>query len=134
MTKKIGSTKAQTYTLSNVLDGIKIDKLRDILIIEKTEGNVFLKGAKVYCGCCGKPIGEMKKNLTMPFKPHAFLDTLKNKSVEWMLFGLRHKTCHHTMFPFKKYFGFITLENYNKQICISETQLKQNDTNLKPRR
>lgn len=93
--------------------GIKIDKLRDILIIEKSEGNVFLKGAKVYCGCCGKPIGEMKKKLTMPFKPHDFLDALKNKSVEWMIFGLFHKTCRHSMFTFQKYFDFITLENYN---------------------
>lgn len=100
----------------NFSEGIKIDKLRDILIIEKTEGNVFLKGAKVYCGCCGQAIGEMKKKLTMPFKPHDFLDALKDKSVEWMIFGLRHKTCRHTMFPFKKYFDFITLENYNKQL------------------
>jgi len=94
---------------------IKIDVLRDILIIEETKDNIFLKGAKVYCGCCGRPIGEMKKNIRMPFKPHDFLDALKNKSVEWMLFGLRHKDCGHSMFPFRNSFSFITLENYKKQ-------------------
>ena len=96
--------------------GIKIEKLMDILIIEKADGNVFLKCAKVYCGCCGYPIGEMKKNLIMPFKPQGFLDALKDKSVEWTKYGLTHKKCRHTMFPFQKYFDFITLENYNKHL------------------
>lgn len=97
-------------------NGIKIDKLRDVLIIEKSEGNVFLKGAKVYCGCCGNTIGEMKKKLTMPFKAQDFLDALKDKSVEWMRFGLRHKKCRHSMFPFQNHFDFITLDNYNKNV------------------
>ena len=98
------------------MDKIKIGELSDILIIEKTDGNVFLKGAKVYCGCCGNSIGEMKKKLTMPFKADDFLKALKNKSVKWMIFGLQHDKCRHTMFPFKKAFNFIRLSDYNKQI------------------
>ena len=95
---------------------IKIDKLRDILIVEKTDGDVFLKGSEIYCGCCGNPIGVMKKNLKMPFKPEMFLNSLKNKNVDWWILGLRHKACRHSMFPFQKYFDFIRLEDYLSSI------------------
>lgn len=96
------------------METIKIDKLRDLLIVEKSDGNIILKGSNIYCGCCGNPIGEMKKNMTMPFKSWDFLDALKNKSVEWMKLGLTHKTCRHTMFPFSNHFTFIKLSDYNK--------------------
>jgi hypothetical protein len=32
------------------------------------------------------------------------------------IFGMLHKKCGHTMFTFKKSYGFISLENYEKEV------------------
>lgn len=96
------------------MTSIKIKQMRDVLIVDKVDGNEFIKGANIFCGCCGQPIGQMKKKMTMPFKAWDFLDALKNKSVEWMKLGLRHKPCRHTMFPFQNHFTFMRLSDYQK--------------------
>lgn len=93
---------------------IEIKQLRDILIIEKYENGIIPKDSSIFCGCCGGNIGKLKKNLKNPFLPEQLLDSLKNKSVEWLKLGLRH-SCGHIMFPFKRSFDLITLDNYLKQ-------------------
>lgn len=99
------------------MEEIEVDKLRDIIIVEKSNGNDILKGSKLFCGCCGKPLGELKKKLTFPFNHDVLLGSIKNASCSIGAFGdgLTHKTCRHTMFSFRKEWGFITLENYLKQ-------------------
>lgn len=94
---------------------IAVDKMRDVIIVEKSSGNNIEKGSRFYCGCCGNVLGISKKKLTFPFSVNEFNEALKNKTFDSMIFGLYHKTCRHTMFGFKKAYGFISLENYNKE-------------------
>ena len=98
------------------MEKVTIDKMRDIIIIEKSKGDKVLVGSKFYCGCCGNVLGESKKQMKFPFSLKEFRDSLKNKSFDTMMFGLRHKTCGHTMFSFKKGYGFTSLETYLKSI------------------
>lgn len=105
---------------------IEIDKIRDLLIIEKVEGGVVAsKGSKIYCGCCGHTIGILGKELTFPFTSATFLESLECKSVTKNIIGLRHSKCEHTMFSFKKCFDFMSLESYNKGVA----ELKSKDNN-----
>jgi len=98
------------------MEKVIIDKMRDTIIVEKTNGNDVLKGSKFYCGCCGNVLGVAKKKMTFPFSVDTFKTLLKNKTFDTMLFGLRHKTCGHTMFSFKKGYGFIRLETYIENV------------------
>jgi len=98
------------------MEKLTIDKMRGTIIVEKTEGNKILKGSKFYCGCCGNILGESKKQMKFPFSVETFKSSLKNKSFDTMLFGLHHKTCGHTMFSFRKGYGFTSLETYLKSI------------------
>lgn len=98
------------------IEKIVIDKMRDVIIVEKSNGNDILKGSKLFCGCCGKSLGELSKKITFPFSSVELNKLVKNKTYETMLFGLNHKVCGHTMFSFRKEYGFITLENYLKEV------------------
>ena len=98
------------------MEMLVIDKMRDIIIVEKSDGDKVLKGSKFYCGCCGNILGESKKQMKFPFSVVVFRSSLKNKSFNTMLFGLHHKTCGHTMFSFKKEYGFISLKTYIKNV------------------
>lgn len=97
------------------MDKIKIKKLSDIIIIEKSKDDTILKDSKLYCGCCGNQLGILKSNITFPFQSHQLIKKLKDRSFKTSIFGLRHNTCKHTMFRFEMSFKFITLENYLKQ-------------------
>lgn len=97
---------------NNVEDQIPIDKMRDYIIVEKTKDDTILKGSKIYCGCCGKSLGELKKKLTFPFKSDVLVKALKERSFVITHLGLSHKLCGHVMFSFRKDWAFITLENY----------------------
>ena len=98
------------------MEKVIIDKTRDTIIVEKSKGNHVVKGSKFFCGCCGNVLGESKKKMTFPFSVETFKNSLKNKTFETMLFGLHHKTCGHTMFSFKKGYGFIRLETYIEKV------------------
>ncbi len=98
------------------MDRIVVDIMRDTIIVEKSNGNVVEKGSRFFCGCCGRTLGESKKKLVIPFSKKKFYESLKNKSFDMMLFGLYHKTCGHTMFSFKKGYGFIPMEVYIENV------------------
>jgi len=98
------------------MDKLIIDKMRDTIIVEKSNGNDVVKGSKFYCGCCGNVLGESKKKMTFPFSVETFKTSLKNKTFDTMLFGLHHKTCGHTMFSFQKGYGFTRLETYIENV------------------
>lgn len=98
------------------MEKVIIDIMRDTIIIEKSNGNDILKGSKCYCGCCGDVLGVAKKKMTFPFSVETFKNSLKNKTFDTMIFGLRHKTCGHTMFGSKKGYGFTRLETYIENV------------------
>ncbi len=98
------------------MEKVTIDKMRDTIIVEKSNGNDILKGSKLFCGCCGNILGELSKKITFPFNSNDLNKVVKNKTYEIRLFGLRHKTCGHIMFGFRKEYGFITLKNYIKEV------------------
>lgn len=98
------------------MENVKIDRMRDTIIVEKSNGNDVLRGSKFFCGCCGNILGEAKKKMTFPFSVETFNNSLKNKTFDTMLFGLHHKTCGHTMFSFKKSYGFTKLETYIEHV------------------
>lgn len=98
------------------MDKLTIDKMRDTIIVEKSNGNDVLKGSKFYCGCCGNLLGEAKVKMTFPFSVETFKTSLENKTFDIMLFGLHHKTCGHTMFSFQKKYGFTRLETYIENV------------------
>lgn len=98
------------------MENVTIDKMRDTIIVEMSNGNDILKGSKLFCGCCGNSLGELSKKLTFPFNSTTLNKAVKNKTYDIMLFGLRHKTCGHLMFSFKKEYGFMTLDNYLKEV------------------
>lgn len=107
-------------------ESIEVDQPRNYLIIEHTIGMMFQKGAMVYCGACGQPVGEMNKKLLMPFMPEVFLKALKNSSVTWTAMGLHHHTCQHVLFPTKRSFDFIRLEDWNTQVAKEKDKQKPN--------
>lgn len=98
------------------MERLEIDKRRDTIIIEKLEGSTISKGSKFYCGCCGDVLGESNKQINFPFSVETFKNSLDNKSFTTNSFGLRHKTCGHTMFGFKKRYGFTSLETYIENV------------------
>jgi hypothetical protein len=98
------------------MEKVLIDKMRDTIIVEKSDGNDILKGSKFYCGCCGSVLGIAKKKITFPFSVETFITSLTNKTFDTMLFGLHHKTCGHTMFSFQKGYRFIKLETYIENV------------------
>ena len=72
---------------------------------------------KIYCGCCGKTIGTLKEDITFPFEAKELFPLIKNRTLSHApLTGFNHSVCGHTMFSFKKSLGFMTLENYQKQV------------------
>ncbi len=92
---------------------IKIDKRRDYIIIEKSNGNDILKGSLLFCGCCGESIGESTKTIVAPFRSDQVVKALKDKTISYAVMGgIVHETCKHTMFSFSKNWDFITLKNY----------------------
>jgi hypothetical protein len=95
---------------------LTIDKARDTIIVEKSNGDIVEKGSKFYCGCCGNTLGESKNELKFPFSIKEFKSSLKNKTFDTMVFGLHHKTCGHTMFGFQKTYGFTKLETYIEKV------------------
>jgi hypothetical protein len=98
------------------MEKITIDTMRDIIIVEKSNGNDVVLGSKFYCGCCGKVLGVSNKEMTFPFSGKTFEDSLENKTFAIERLGLRHKTCGHTMFTFKKGYSFIPLEVYLEKV------------------
>jgi hypothetical protein len=104
------------------MEKVIIDKMRHTIIVEKSNGNDVVKGSKFYCGFCGNVLGEAKKKMTFPFSVETFKTSLKNKTFDTMLFGLHHKTCGHTMFSFKKGYGFTKLETYLAQMPNRSTK------------
>ena len=98
------------------MDNIKIDKLRDYIIVEQYDNvkEKVMKGSKFYCGCCGNILGVAKINMKFPFSVPYFKKNTKNKTFDCSVIGLYHKTCGHTMFSFKGY-NFIGLGNYLKE-------------------
>lgn len=92
---------------------IKIDKRRDYIIIEKSNGNDILKGSLLFCGCCGESIGESTKTITAPFRSDQVAKALKNKTISnAVMGGIVHEKCKHVMFSFSKNWAFMTIENY----------------------
>lgn len=98
----------------NSIEKIHIDKIRDIIIIEKFKDNSIEKESKFYCGCCGDVLGISKKKLKFPFSVNEFYKALIEKTFDLTVLGLYHRICGHTMFSFKNQYNFISLENYNK--------------------
>ena len=95
---------------------IVIDKVRDIIIVEKSEANKVLKGSKFYCGCCGGVLGESRKHMLLPFTARVFTSLLKNKTFTATVIGLHHTTCRRTMFSFEKEYKFVTLKTYTEAV------------------
>ncbi len=91
-----------------------VHKMYDYIIVEKHKGDIIPVGSEMYCGCCGHILGVVKTQLTFPFNSHTLRASLKDKTYTESIFGLRHTTCGHSMFSFRKEWGFITLENWNK--------------------
>ena len=97
-------------------EGIKIDKMRDLIIIEKSNGNTVLKGSKFYCGCCGNILGEAKKEISFPCSVLDFNEKLKNKTFVSHKYGLLHKTCKNVLFYLKTGYKFIGMETYLEKV------------------
>lgn len=91
---------------------IKIDKLRDIIIVEKSNGKKILKNSLLFCGCCGKSLATAKVNIELPIDYDNLERKVKNKSFEFSMFGLKHKKCGHSMFGFRHKIRFIKLKDY----------------------
>ena len=108
--------------IKNRIKEIKVTERHDVLIIENFEAptNTILEGSRIFCGCCGKSIGEVIKELTFPFLPNEFRDNLRNKSFRESLFGLKHLDCGHVMFPMSKSFNFMSVDVYFKMIDIQK--------------
>jgi hypothetical protein len=98
------------------MEKITIDTMRDIIIVEKFNGNNVVLGSKFYCGCCGNVLGVSNKEMTFPFSGKTFEDSLENKTFTIERLGLSHKTCRHIMFSFKKGYKFIPLEVYVEKV------------------
>jgi len=98
------------------MENVKIDKLHDVIIVEKYKGDKILKDSLLFCGCCGQSLAQLKSSIEFPFKFNELEKRLKNKSYKMSTFGMRHDKCRHTMFSFKKNIGFISLENHEKQL------------------
>ncbi len=99
--------------MEDSLELVPIDIMRDIIVIEKTEGDTILKGSKAYCGCCGKILGTMSEDLPFPFRSDKFSKLLTDKTFDFgMGGGLHHKTCKHTMFAYQPGWSFIKLEDF----------------------
>jgi hypothetical protein len=93
---------------------IPIGKRVEYLIIEKNKGGTILQGSQIYCGYCGKSVGEAKRDIEEPFTAGYLLNSLKDKSVEWSIFGLYHKKCTHSLFTFRRSFDLLPLDLYMK--------------------
>lgn len=120
--KKLSSSAPVSRSNFNFSGGVKIDKPRDYVIVEKSNGNDILKGSKLFCGCCGKSLGELKKKLIFPFTTETLKASVKNKTFSNGIAGrLRHDLCRHTMFFCGKGWNFITLENYIKQTSVGKS-------------
>lgn len=99
------------------MDKIIIDRLRDYVIVEKSDGNNILSGSKLFCGCCGNSLAEVQSEIVFPFESAELEKILKNKTFRKGFGGsIFHAACGHSMFFGNKKWRFITLENYNKQI------------------
>lgn len=95
-----------------MIDRIKIKKPKDLIIVDKCDSKYVFAGSKCFCGMCGNPIGVLTKRLKFPYTSGQFLEALKNRNVDSMVFGLRHRTCGHTMFSFNKSWTFIGKKEY----------------------
>jgi hypothetical protein len=102
------------------MDNIEIDKPRDIIIVERANGNTIPVGANLFCGCCGETLGTMDEEITFPFDSPDLVKRLKDRSFVTSRMGLTHETCRHTMFSFRDKWAFILVENYFKGIDKTE--------------
>lgn len=98
------------------MESVPVHQMRDTIIVEKSKGNKVFVGSHFYCGCCGKSLGQSKKSLKFPFSVETFKNSLKNKTFDTMLFGLHHKTCGHTMFSFRKQYGFTPFDVWMEDV------------------
>lgn len=94
------------------MDNIKVEKMMDVIVIEKYNGNTLLKGGHLFCGCCGESLAFLTSDITFPFNSKELMEVLADISFEITILGLRHKICEHTMFSFRKGWGFMSVENY----------------------
>lgn len=62
------------------MDNVIIDKSRDVIIIEKHDGDTILKGSYIFCGCCGESLGFLTEDITFPFDSKDLIRVLADKS------------------------------------------------------
>lgn len=94
------------------MDNVKVEKMHDVIIIEKYKDNTLLKGSYLFCGCCGETLGFLTEDITFPFNHQELIQVLADTSFHVTILGLKHETCGHTMFSFCKGWGFMSVENY----------------------
>jgi hypothetical protein len=93
-----------------------INQMQDIIVVEnyQSEGDKIklVEGSKLLCGCCGKQLAVVSGEIAFPFEYADLKPMLNDVSFTVNVLGMRHKTCGHTMFSFKKGFGFIPIEKF----------------------
>ena len=89
------------------MDSIVIDKMRDVIIVERAQNDTIPKDSLLFCGCCGKKLGMLKSDITFPFDHNKLMAHLKDITFTVNILGLRHDSCGHTMFSFQKEWGFM---------------------------
>lgn len=97
---------------------IKTDRKRNLIIVEKYEpqSKKISRGSNFFCGCCGGVLGVSKRQLVFPFSVKEFNDSLRNKSFVSNKYGLYHRGCNHTLFPFAANYEFVSLDRYKKNV------------------
>lgn len=96
------------------MDKIKVNKERDLLIIEKGDTKMIEANSNIYCGVCGNTVGITKYKVLVPFDSKQLVYSLYNCSLENRSIGFEHTNCNHTLFAFKNQIDLIPLSVYLK--------------------
>lgn len=97
------------------MNSLNLKVRRNIIIVEDWNHGKISKGANLFCGCCGYSMGKATQDIKMPCNLMEMHQQLEFVSFEVGAFGLRHKTCKHTLFPFASSLKFMPLEKFRKQ-------------------
>lgn len=92
---------------------VEIDKMRDVIIVEKRVGDSIAANSQLFCGCCGETLGTVINEIEFPFNSLDLIENMKDRTFKSTLFGLLHETCGHRMFVWRSW-DFISLPDYIK--------------------
>jgi len=68
---------------------------KDIILVDRLEGNKIPAGSYLYCGHCGEVIATLVCNLTFPFTLEAMTESVADANFRITPFGIKHKVCEH---------------------------------------